>query len=112
MSDGRARVTGPLMGEEQAGALRVRVGAALGQQALTDRELARRAGVDIHTVARLLNGPGGIGRRNAAKITGALGMSLEAASAPVRCEGCKDMPAPGYGCLACGAVTPARQAAP
>jgi AraC-like DNA-binding protein len=93
------------MGEERTGALRTRVAAALGQQALSDRELARRAGVDIHTVTRLLYEDYGISRRSAAKVTGALGMTLATATAPLACRACRDMPPAGYRCLACGAET-------
>jgi len=100
------------MGEERTEALRIRVAAALGQQALKDRDLARLAGVDIHTVGRLLNEDRGITRHSAAKIAGALGMSLEAAVAPLRCRACRDMPPAGYRCLACGAETPAGEVVP
>lgn len=95
-------MTGPMMGEERTEALRVRVAAALGQQALKDTDLARLAGVDIHTVGRLLNEQAGITRHSAVKITRALGMSLAAAVAPLAC---RDMPPAGYRCLACGAET-------
>jgi len=100
------------MGEERTGALRVRVAAALGQQALSDRELARRAGVDIHTVVRLLYEDCGISRRSAAKVTGALGMTLATATAPLACRACRDMPPPGYKCLGCDAETPPGEVVP
>jgi transcriptional regulator with XRE-family HTH domain len=79
-----------------------RVGRARGQHGWTVRALAAKSGVAESTVAKILSRNGEVSLTNAVALAGALGLSVDAMTAPSDCVTCEGIPPPGHTCNSCG----------